>query len=323
MRMPQLRRLASIVVLAALFVSTGVAAAAEAESFKIVLLPDTQHYSEKHPETYLAQTKWIRQRAKPDNIKFVIHLGDVVQIAKEEKQWQVADAAHKLLDGVVPYSMVPGNHDMDWKKRNITYDTKLYDKYFPPARFETCPWYGGHMGRSNSNNYCFFEGGGMKFMVVSLEFAPRDTALAWADYVVKAHPDRRVIVATHYYLRPQGRAKDPKPPYGLPGNVGEDLWNKYIRKNANITMVVCGHVSGVYHQTSVNDIGKPVHEILCDYQSYPNGGDGWLQTLRFVPAENKITVEAYSPLLDKYNKDPMHTYTLDDDMSPAELKKAG
>jgi len=49
------------------------------ESFSIVLLPDTQNYSEKYPGTYVAQATWIRQQTKADNIKFVIHLGDIVQ----------------------------------------------------------------------------------------------------------------------------------------------------------------------------------------------------------------------------------------------------
>ena len=55
--------------------------AAPEESFTIVLLPDTQNYAEKYPETYIAQTLWIRERRKVDNIKFAIHLGDIVQTA--------------------------------------------------------------------------------------------------------------------------------------------------------------------------------------------------------------------------------------------------
>ena len=33
-------------------------------SFSVVLLPDTQNYAEKYPDTYIAQTLWIRQRMK-------------------------------------------------------------------------------------------------------------------------------------------------------------------------------------------------------------------------------------------------------------------
>ena len=41
-----------------------------AENFSVVLLPDTQYYSETYPDTYVAQALWVRQQAKKDNIKF-------------------------------------------------------------------------------------------------------------------------------------------------------------------------------------------------------------------------------------------------------------
>lgn len=286
------------------------AAARAAEPFSVVLLPDTQNYAENYPDTYKAQTAWIASRVKPDNLRFVIHLGDIVQTAAAEKEWKVADAAHKQLDGVVPYSVVPGNHDMDHAGDDITRKTALYNKYFPPSRFEGNAWYGGHKGEDNVNNYCFFEGGGMKFMVLNLESAPSAETLAWAQGVLEAHPEHRVILATHFYLRPEGRVPE-KRPYGLDGAGPEQLWNNFIRKQKNIFMVVCGHVLGVHHQTSVNDFGAGVHEILCDYQGEDNGGNGWLQTMRFVPDENKICVEAYSPTLKQDNPAPPHSYVLD------------
>ncbi len=58
-------------------------------SFTVVLLPDTQFYAEKHPDTYVAQTLWVRARRKDDNIKFAIHLGDIVQTStKKPEVWQ-------------------------------------------------------------------------------------------------------------------------------------------------------------------------------------------------------------------------------------------
>ena len=145
------------------------------KSFTVALLPDTQNYSEKYPDTYVAQTLWIRERVKDDNIKFVIHLGDIVQTSTKEREWENANRAMRLLDGVVPYSMVPGNHDMLVKSR----DSSLYNEYFSPTRFADRKWYGGHMGEANDNNCCFFEACGMKFMVLSLEFARRDETLDW------------------------------------------------------------------------------------------------------------------------------------------------
>ncbi len=324
MQISNRRGFLSSVVIAALFaVASGCTSAEKQDApFTVVLLPDTQNYSEKYPDTYLTQTRWIKSRVGPDNVKFVIHLGDIVQNAHVRKEWQVADRAHAVLDGVVPYSVVPGNHDMDAKNGRLTRGTSLYDEYFPPSRFQKHSWYGGHMDKSNASNYCLFEASGIKFMVLSLAFAPNDEMLTWASGVINAHKDRRVILATHYYMCPEGRGKRPRP-YGLDGCDGEDLWKKFVRKHNAIFMVVSGHVLGVNHLTSINQAGRKVHEILCDYQGLPNGGDGWLLTLRFVPAENKIHADAYSPLLDKHNPDPMHTYTLDYDMNPAGLKKAG
>ncbi len=287
--------------------------------FTVALLPDTQNYAEKFPDTYAAQTKWIVSRQDPDNIRFAIHLGDIVQHAHVEKEWEAADRAHRVLDGVVPYSVTPGNHDLDQVDKKLTRGTTLYDKYFGPDRFKECAWYGGHMGKSNANSYCTFDGGGMKFMVLSLEYAPSDAAIAWAAEVVDAHKDHRVILATHYHMRADKRGKGKS----LGGYIGDDLWERFIRKHENIFMVVSGHVLGVNHQTSTNDAGRPVHEILCDYQGLPNGGDGWLQTLRFVPAKNAIYVDSYSPVVDKHNLDPAHTYKLDYSMCCDKLKKAG
>ena len=288
------------------------------KGFTVVLLPDTQNYSEKYPDTYAAQTLWIREHLKDDNIKFVIHLGDIVQTSTKKPEWENANRAMRLLDGIVPYSMVPGNHDMVVKTR----DSTLYNQYFSPARFADRKWYGGHMGKTNDNNFCFFEASGMKFMVISLEFAPRDEALEWAAGVASRHPDHRVIVATHCYMRPKGRDTSCAKSYKVAGNSGEQMWQKLVRKQPNIFLVVSGHVLGVGLQKSVNDAGGTVLEMLTDYQGLPNGGDGWLRSLQFVPSENKINVKTYSPLLDKHNKDARETFSIDYEMTRAK-KKAG
>lgn len=77
------------------------------EVFTVVLMPDTQFYCQKYPETYIAQTMWIRERVRPDNIKFVVSLGDIVQNAHVEQEWKNANEAARILDGVVPYAWSP------------------------------------------------------------------------------------------------------------------------------------------------------------------------------------------------------------------------
>jgi len=297
---------------------SGSASADEAQAsevFTVVLMPDTQFYNEKYPDTYVQQTLWIRSRVKEDNLKFSIGLGDIVQNAKEEQEWINANRAASTLDGVLPYSMVPGNHDLRSKDMGKSRDSSLFNKYFPAARYEGQKWYGGHMGETNDNNFCFFEGAGKKFLVLSLEFAPRDETLVWAAEVCQKHPKHNVIVATHSYLGLKARTPGPDKDYKLQGNGGDEMWDKFVRKQPNIFMVACGHVGGVNMQTSKNDAGEPVIELLTDYQNLKNGGDGWLRTMKFVPNENKIYVTAYSPLLKEYNNDPKHTHTIDLDFA--------
>lgn len=287
------------------------------ESFSVVLLPDTQLYSQKYPDTYVAQTLWIRKRLKEDNLKFAIHLGDIVQNVGEEPEWKNAHRAMEILDGVIPYSMVPGNHDLSLKDR----DSTLYNKYFSPKRFADQPWYGGHKDETNDNNYCYFTGCGVKFLVISLEFAPRDETLEWATEVAAKHPEHKVIVATHCYLRRKDRDTSCATSYKVDGNSGEQIWQKFVRKSPNVALVVCGHIAGTGLQTSVNDAGGKVVEMLTDYQGLPHGGDGWLRTLKFVPAEKKLYVTTYSPLLDKQNEAPHETFSIDFELPVLEPAK--
>ena len=84
-----------------------------------------------------------------------------------------------MLDGVVPYGMGPGNHDLP---------TTIFNQYFPYTRYQSEPWYGGHYQNLNDNNYQLFSAGGMDFVIVHLEFCPPAGAVAWADSVFKAIP---------------------------------------------------------------------------------------------------------------------------------------
>lgn len=307
----QMKNRISLSLVLVFFLLTGCLSAAE--PFSVVVLPDTQNYAWKFPETYVAQTQWIRDNVEKENIKFVMHLGDLVQHYNDsEEQWQVADRAHRLLDGVVPYSVLPGNHDLGRTEEQLTRETTFYNKYFGPQRFAGSRWYRGHWKETNDNNYCTFEAAGMKFLVISLEYAPRDEVLAWARRVANAHPDHRVLVATHCYMRPAGRDANTG---GNLGNSGEGIWEKFIRRSGNVFLVSSGHVIGVGRQTSTNDAGHPVHETLVDYQGLANGGNGWLRVMRFVPDEDKIEVRAYSPLLDKTMEGEDHTFDLNYDMT--------
>jgi len=79
--------------------------------FVIVMLPDTQNYLQKWPESFMAQTDWIGRNRERENIAFVTHIGDVVNDPNGSKEWEAADKAMSQLDGVVPWGVCLGNHD--------------------------------------------------------------------------------------------------------------------------------------------------------------------------------------------------------------------
>jgi hypothetical protein len=61
---------------------------------------------------------------------------------------------------------------------------------------------------------------------------------AWQDATA-------IIVATHCYMRPNKRDTDCATSYKIPGNSGEQIWEKSVRKQPNVFLVVSGHVLGV------------------------------------------------------------------------------
>ena len=142
---------------------------------------------------------------------------------------------------------------------------------------------------------------------------PRDEVLEWANGVVAAHPDHKVIVVTHTYTSVSGSQRSV---YGeryaivdsreTTVNTGVDVWNKLIRRHPNIFMVLSGHVTPdgtVPRQVKVGDHGTRVYEMLFNFQHRPRGGDGWLALLRFTPGSQLVAVELFSPYLDAYRQD--------------------
>ena len=49
-------------------------------------------------EPYKVQTQWLADNKKAFGLKFVVHLGDVVNNSVNEGQWKAADAAMSILE---------------------------------------------------------------------------------------------------------------------------------------------------------------------------------------------------------------------------------
>jgi hypothetical protein len=120
-----------------------------AGAFTVVVIPDTQGYrgtrtkatpNSTDPLTnpvFSNHIAWIRANVKPQNIVFVSHVGDIVDINCEQ-QWALAQKNLDGLMGVVPFGLTVGNHDM-----KASGDASLFQKYFPAERFKAFAWYVG------------------------------------------------------------------------------------------------------------------------------------------------------------------------------------
>lgn len=316
-----------------------------AKPFTIVVFPDTQIYSKDDPtwrnssrkEIYTMMTKWVANRVKSDNIKIVLHMGDIVNEDYEQYQWQNANESMSVLDGVVPYVMTVGNHDMLPGPASIadsTRNTTNFNQTFPYTRYHNKPWFGGRMTNDNfipsdtyDNSFHFFSEGILEFMVVSLEVGPTDDMLDWADRIIANNPTKRVIVITHSYMMPND-SRDYVGGFGyLPagsGNTGEEIWEKLVKKHENIFLVLSGHATNVDSHRGLL-VSTGIKGNIVYQQLNGEGHDGWLRILKFVPAENKIYVSSYSPWKPKspsqqfnqyefslpgYNRDSIHQYEL-------------
>jgi hypothetical protein len=96
--------------------------------FTVVVLPDTQHYSDRFPANFHAQTRWIVENQKDRNIAYVMHLGDITH-RDTPKEWEVASTAMGHLNNKVPYSISTGNHDYNGNK--FTGRESHFNEYFP------------------------------------------------------------------------------------------------------------------------------------------------------------------------------------------------
>ncbi|MBN2210120.1 MAG: metallophosphoesterase [Sedimentisphaerales bacterium] len=293
-------------------------------SWTLAVLPDIQHQSQYCPGLSLAQTAWLVLNKERFNIAYALYLGDLTN-HNVPAEWENVKAAVSLLNGKLPYALVQGNHDCGKNGRAATRDS-LINEYFPVKTYRDWPTFGGVMEEGHiENSFHLFDAGGRKWIVIALEWAPRDETAAWANEVMQKHPDRLGILITHAYLYYDSQRYDHtaaeqtwnphtyKTPLSI--NDGQELWDKLIRKN-NFAFVINGHVlkNGTGYRADKNDAGKTVHQILCNYQMRDLGGEAYMRLMEFLPDGKTVKVRSYSPLWDRLltQEDQQFTITLDD-----------
>ncbi|MGZ8558046.1 MAG: T9SS type A sorting domain-containing protein [Chitinophagaceae bacterium] len=304
------------------------------EKFTIVLLPDTQYYTEEpqgnhggNTAMFNAQTTWIANNRQSMNIVYVGQLGDCVQngdnppSSNKEIEWQRAQTAIATIESEaqtglpqgIPFGICVGNHEQT-PFGDATGTTIYYNQYFGSSHFTGRDYYGGHYGSNNDNHYQVFSASGIDFLIISLEFDQSATFAApggpldWAEELVQNNPDRKVIVMTHWVINESASF----------GPQGQAIYDR-LKTYPNFSFLMGGHVSsatgGEAKRTDIHN-GNRVHSILTDYQSRLGGGNGLLRIYEFDPSLNKVSVKTYSPYTNMYETDANSQFELSFNMLP-------
>jgi len=297
------------------------------KSWSLVILPDTQYYSEQYPGLFHLQTQWVLENRDKYNIVYVLQNGDVTN-NNSKTQWQRASRALARLDGKVPYAISFGNHDYGPGGSSRDRNT-LGNEFFGVSRFEKWPTFGRPMEAGKMDNTCHtFNAARQDYLILCLEFGPRDEVLQWANRIIEKHSTHKVITMTHAYLYSdstrynwqQKSSQQKWNPHSYPFaqsdtttvNDGQQIWDKLVRKHSNCFMTVNGHVcnDGLGFLTSRADHGNDVHQMLVNFQMLAEGGGAWLRILNFQPHNKTISVKDYSPLYEEFNTSADNQFTI-------------
>lgn len=286
-------------------------------TYSIAFLPDIQYTTERYPDKLAAPFDYVLQNQQSKNIQYLITLGDLTN-SNTEEEWKCFKAQTDKLDGKLPYSLVRGDHDAF-----INPTLPLFDQTYNSST----PYYqhiaknGGFFTEDSvQNTYLLFTAGKVDYLLLNLDFGAGDAVLSWADGILTQYADRRVIVATHGYLLTNGAhltAETPQSPSSYMSflNDGDDLWDKLLRKHANVSMVVCGHwyLEGVAHSTAIGDNGNTVHQLLINVQDTDDRlkGAGFVSLMHFTEDGRYARLEYYSTTQEKYFKESVAWLELD------------
>ena len=263
--------------------------------YSFAIIGDTQYLNRLYPAKFPTLYDYIIDNAQSKNIAHVFGLGDITDDSGYT-EWSNAKKQFARLDGIVPYSLVRGNHDQSGDfdlhfGRNSSYAEQYFDKYFD-----------GYATTAHE-----FSAGNLDYLVITLDWGPTQGMFDWASEIISDYPNHNVIVTTHSYLSADGNLEatgSSNSPSHYGAHAGDMIWENFISKHKNITMVFCGHVgegTTKLRQTE-NDYGNVVSQLLVDPQvvDFKQGGVGLIGMLYFSNEGKNVDFRYYSTINEKY-----------------------
>ena len=220
---------------------------------RIVLLPDTQLYTQGTAAGELATTQiytcdWLAAHATERRYVGLAQVGDISADGTVASTWMVS---HMFLDQIVaamPTWIATGNHDgtHDGASSEFTAAYPLSARSYLTSLD----------GETSENAWGTVAISGETWLVISLEWGPRDSILTLAGAVLAANPTTPAIIVVHAYLASDGALFDwsgrhemynPHQstfPDGHTPNDGGEIWRKLVELHSNVKLVLCGHDIG-------------------------------------------------------------------------------
>ncbi|MBE5785926.1 MAG: hypothetical protein E7324_00125 [Clostridiales bacterium] len=267
--------------------------------YSFALIGDTQTVTRHYTDQLACIYDWIVENAAEKKMACVLGLGDITD-GDRPREWTAAKEQIAKMDGVVPYTLCRGNHD----------SSNFYNDAFGAGAY-AASLEGLYSKDQIDNAWRTVEAGGLKYLIMVLDYGAVDEVLQWADQVIAAHPDHNVIITTHAYLDWDGTVLEAGDPVAasLNGawlNDGDEMWDKLIRKHENIVLVISGHIStdDVVVTQTPGDHGNIVTQMLIDPQDLDAriGATGMVAMMYLRDGGSQATVEYYSTVRNQYFK---------------------
>ena len=277
---------------------------------------------------------WVAENADDKKIKHVFTLGDLTEFssandpnlsyaakdpatsnASGDKEWIIVKNAISQLDGVVPYSIVRGNHD-DYQIDDF-FNYEAYTENFDGFYREES----GTYKDSITNSYRLVNLGGYKFIFITLDFNPTRAVVTWLDEILTTYSDHKAIITTHTYIDMENNLATVRNLQGVlvagkyNGAAPDWIWKNCLKNHENVLMTVCGHLDGrdTHFVMTEGDNGNKIANLMVNPQLYDKDTQptGMLFFMHFYNGGTTVKTEYYSTFLDLYRADSHYEWEID------------
>jgi hypothetical protein len=317
-------RLESVAV--GIFIALATAPSSRADDFTIVVLGDTQTYSDTPAlePVFENMIDYVLAHVVSDDIALVLQVGDVIEqgtgdavTANTTDEWARFNAQWKRLDNVVPYAVARGNHDN-------TQEFSLHYGSTPSSAFSH--YLGTHPGEDDDAHAWRVDLGGQDALVLGISCNPSAAELGWAQGILDGAPDLPAIVLSHIITSFRGvhlRSASFGGQLACNGNPPASIWEDLVVPNAKqVFMTASGHVIGAPRGfKATRETNRAL--ILDTLQNWQGGAsaNGCMTLVRFRTGAQEVGVEAFcteldggaGAFLDAPGETTLPTVTVDDD----------